>query len=281
MITDQETNTVYFTNELEADNQSDFQELRSIIEGEGYTLKLLVETDDVYCRDYMPVQLSELDFVQFVFSPVAYFNKDEYQFVSHPVYVGLLNNIIKPKYSSIILDGGNVIKWKNKAIITDRVLKDNSYQFPNDNAIIERLEFDLKCKVIIIPEYPNEATGHADGLVRFIDENRVFINDIKTEPNKKWLKAFLNVLDDNNIKVVEMPCEVQPNQDKADGLYINYLHLNNLIVVPQFGFKRSDKKALDVMHDVYGSSHKIVPYKANWIAKNGGVLNCSSWTVKE
>ncbi len=145
------------------------------------------------------------------------------------------------------------------------------------------MKSDLKCDVIIIPEYPGEQTGHADGLIRFIDENRVFINDIKSDPNQKWVKKFLSVLDDAQLTVVEIPCEVAPNQDNAHGLYINYLHVGNLIIVPQFdkGFIQSDKKAMQIMNEVFDKTHTIVPFKSNWISEHGGVLNCSSWGIKE
>ncbi len=279
MITDQETNHVYFSNLLEENNRSELEVLRRLIQNEGYNSSLLIETDDIYCRDYMPVQVGEKDFVQFVFRPIAYFRKREYKHISHPVYIELMNNIVQPRYSPIILDGGNVIKWKDKAIITDRVLKDNRYQFPDDKAIIERLEYDLKCDIIIIPEYPRETTGHADGLIRFIDDNRVFVNDTKMDPEQEWLSNFLEVLKKNDLTPVELPCELEPNQAKADGLYINYLHIGNLIVVPQFGYKKSDAKALSVIKKAFGRKYAVVPYTANWISDGGGVLNCSSWTV--
>ncbi len=68
--------------------------------------------------------------------------------------------------------------------------------------------------------------------------------------------------------------------DTTEGLYLNYLHVGNLIVVPQFGYKPYDKKAIDIINSVYGKTHQVVPFKANWLAKEGGVLNCASWTVK-
>ena len=282
MIIDQQTTTVYFSNELEEENYKKFNQLRTIIEDNGYKTKLLIETEDFYCRDYMPVQVGENDFVQYVFRPEAYLEEYEYKYITNPYKVQLHNKLPKPRYSLLILDGGNIIKWKDKVIITERVLIDNRYQFPNDKAIIERLKSDLKCDIIIIPEYPDEKTGHADGLIRFIDENRVFINDIKSDPNQEWVKKFLSVLDDAQLKAVEIPCEVAPNQDNAHGLYINYLHVGDLIILPQFGeeFIQSDKKALKIMNDVFGETHTIVPFESNWISKYGGVLNCSSWGIK-
>ena len=279
MIIDQQNTTVYFSNLLEEENRDMFNELCSIIENNNYEVNLLAKTGDIYCRDYMPIQIAEKDFVQFIFRPVAYHTKKYYSYITNPISLQLINKLQKPRYSPLILDGGNIIKWKDKVIITDRVLKDNCYQFIDAKAIIERLKSDLKCEIIIIiPEYPNEETGHADGLIRFIDENRVLINDTQNETEKEWLKDFLLVLDNAQLTPIEIPCEVAPNQDKAHGLYINYLHVGNLIIVPQFGYTKSDNKALQIMNDVFGETHTIVPFESKWISEYGGVLNCSSWT---
>ena len=99
------------------------------------------------------------------------------------------------------------------------------------------MKINLKSDIIIIPEYPNEETGHADGLIRFIDENTVFINDTKYENEKKWLGKLLTILKENKLNYIELPCYINSKQGTADGLYINYLHLGNLIIVPQFGKK--------------------------------------------
>jgi agmatine deiminase len=153
MKTDSQTNTVYFSNLLPEEHPKEFKELSEIIESDGYKVKLLIETYDFYCRDYMPVQVAEDDFVQFVFRTKAYFEPEEYSWISNPVLLELINNLPRPRYSPIILDGGNIAKASDKVIITDRVFKDNSYQFTKAE-IIAQLKKDLKCQVIIIPEYP-------------------------------------------------------------------------------------------------------------------------------
>ena len=129
MITDNKTNTVYFSNLLPEAYPESFNELSAIIESAGYKEKLLVETYDIYCRDYMPVQVAEDDFVQFMFRPKAYFKPEEYIGITNPVLVELMNRLPLPRDSPLILDGGNVVKATEKVIITDRVIKDNSYQF--------------------------------------------------------------------------------------------------------------------------------------------------------
>lgn len=278
MIADNQTNTVYFSNLLPEEDPKRFSELETIIERAGYPVKLLAETYDYYCRDYMPVQLSENEFVQFVFRPTAYFTPDLYAEITNPVVTNLINKLPVPRFSRIIIDGGNIIRGNNRIIVTSRVIKDNLFQFNSADEIVAELERDLKSQVIVIPEYPNEATGHADGLIRFIDDHNVLLNNTREEPEKDWLQQVLQILEQHQILHHDIPCTLEIGQDTADGLYINYLHVGNLVVVPQFN-QKSDKQAVTVMEKLLGQNNKIVSFDARWIAKNGGVLNCSSWTI--
>ena len=281
MITDHQTNTVYLADScLEIDEKKEFLRFKSFLEKQGTKVKILNGTEDYYCRDFMPVQLFYKEFVQFVFRPERYLKEKELEFISSPQRVELENKLVKSTYSNIILDGGNVVKWEDKVIITDRVIKDNLYQFSSSDAIILQLEKELKCRIIIIPEYPGDATGHADGLIRFIDKDTVFINAAYSEPEKEWLNDFLNVLSENQLIHINLPCTLEDRQETAEGLYINYLHVGNLIVVPQFG-QDEDRVALEIMTEVFGSKRNVQPYPANWIAEYGGVFNCATWTVFE
>ena len=96
------------------------------------------------------------------------------------------------------------------------------------------------------------------------------------------VKSLLKVLDDAQLTSIEISCEAGLNESKAHGLYINYLHVGNLIVVPQFGYgyTKSDKRAMQIINNVFGETHTIVPFESKWISEYGGVLNCSSWGVK-
>lgn len=175
------------------------------------------------------------------------------------------------------MDCGNLVKWKDKVIITDKVYDDNRYQFESDNAILNQLEAELKCRVIIIPRYPGEKTGHADGLVRFIDENTVFINDT-FGASRKWLNDFRQILDKYELTPVELPCPIIPGQKSGNGLYINYLRIGNLVVVPQFGLKE-DKDALRKITDAFCKNCRVVPHNSDKIAEYGGLLNCATWSI--
>jgi len=172
------------------------------------------------------------------------------------------------------------VKWKDKVIITDRVFEDNEYKFPSRDVIKKQLEEELQCKVIVIPGYPKDKTGHADGLIRFIDADRVFVNK-EYSNTRDWQNKLHSVLDANQLTPVVLPCTLKEDVEPADGLYINYLHVGNLVVVPQFGQGHADDAAMKKMQEILGKTNTVVPFYSHHIAEYGGVLNCATWTVKE
>jgi agmatine deiminase len=280
MISDPQTNTIYFAEDTREEYPEEFAQLEEIVVTAGFSVKVLEGTMDFFCRDYMPVQIAKNDFMQFLFKPERYVEEKEYQFISNPVIIAMTNQLPSPRNSPVVLDGGNVIRWNNKVIITDRVYKDNAHQFSSKEAIRKELEKNLQCRVIIIPEYPNEETGHADGLIRFIDGNRVFINEIRDEPESDWLGEFLAVLEDNDLSYVEIPCPLLDNQETAVGLYINYLHVGKLVILPQFdGLIGDNERAVQIVKATFPSSYTVVSFRADWIAGFGGVFNCICWGV--
>ena len=82
-----------------------------------------------------------------------------------------------------------------------------------------------------------------------------------------------------------MPYNPYINRDYLDasGVYINYLHLHNLIVLPVFG-QEDDSSALKTMEFLsrkFFENTKVVTLNCLEIARMGGVLNCCTWTVKK
>lgn len=280
MIADFKTNTVYIADFTPKAYQKRLTEA-------GIVYKILKGTNDWFCRDYMPVQISEKEFVQFIYRPVDYHKPNEYGFITNPITVALESdlepNIGRIHYSRIILDGGNVIRASDKVIITDKVIEDNLYQFNNDaDAIIDELEKALNCDVILIPRYPNEKTGHADGLVRFIDDSNVIVNEEDPSDDKNWLKEFYRILDLYNLNYKwRVKCTVPAGVDHALGLYINFLQLDHQIIAPRFDKKEEDEPAMTDIRKAFEpiGGYTIKQMYAGDIAMKGGVLNCATWTI--
>ncbi len=277
MINDYKTNTICFSDFLREEYPEEFSQLKLLIEDAGYKVKVLDEADELCCRNYMPVQISKNDFIQFRFG-LKNFSSDLYESFD-PLKIILINQLTTPRNSNIILDSRNLVRWTDKVIVTDQVYKDNIDAYDSHEAILLGLEQLFQCPVIIIPEHPNEIRKLADSLLRFIDSQHVFINQTTNEIHADWLEEFLDVLQQNGLDYTELPCPVQTERDASSGLYIHYLQVGKLVIVPQNNLPE-DGEALEVIRTHLPSDFHVVGYNSEWLSNSGGVLDCVCWSIK-
>lgn len=278
MITDSQTNTVYFSELLK--EYSSLQKIEQVLKKHQISFGFLKDTKDIWVRDYMPIQTDINKFVQFRYEP-SYLKKDLH-LQSNPKYV-CPSNGFAPVFSDINLDGGNVVKWTDKVIITDRVISENP-QYSDKKQLITEIENLLNAEVIIIPQIKSDFTGHADGLVRFYDENTIIGNSLKDE-YKYWGNAMKKLIHYYGFKYIEMPVFDYKMQYKnksmsAIGCYMNYLEIGNLIIFPVFELEgNKDNDAFELISGLY--PNKIIErININEIAFKGGLMNCVSWNIK-
>jgi len=77
----------------------------------------------------------------------------------------------------------------------------------------------------------------------------------------------------------EIPWFETKNSKSAVGIYVNYLEIDKLIIFPIFEENETDAEALAVMKTLF-KDREIVPIQINDIAREGGLMNCISWTIK-
>ena len=283
MITDQETNFVYFSELLKTTEEYSQACDRIIAILDKYQIKydFLKGTKDIWARDYMPIQIDVNSFVQFRYEP-SYLEK--YLHLQSNPRVVCKSNGITPDYSEINLDGGNIVKWTDRVILTDRVFSENP-QYPDKKALVTEIERKLNAEVIIIPQIKSDMTGHADGLVRFYDDNTIIGNNLNEE-YKYWGNAMQKVIQEYGFNYIEMPVfdykvQYKNKSMSAIGCYMNYLEIGNLIIFPVFELEgNKDAEALNLMSDLFPT--KIIEQiNINEIALKGGLMNCISWNLKE
>ena len=88
-------------------------------------------------------------------------------------------------------------------------------------------------------------------------------------------------LDTFNLTYIDIPYFVDKDAKhpySAIGIYVNYLEVNDLIVVPIFNSKE-DQVAIDVIKKAFPNK-TIEKINYNDVAKEGGLLNCTTWTYK-
>lgn len=280
MIISKETNTVYFSDKLRSDER--FAEtcnaLSKLLDGHSVKYDFLKATKDIWCRDYMPIQTEKGKFAQFRYEP-SYLKLD-LEMQSDPSLVCKANNL-KPTFSKINLDGGNVVNWSDRTIITDRVFDENP-EFTNKTKLISEIEHLLEVEVIVIPHIKSDMTGHADGMVRFVDRNTVLGNDREQE-HKYWKNKINKILKEKGIDYIDIP--FIDHQEKkypghAIGCYVNYLEVENLIVIPIFEIENNkDREVYDMFRQIF-PDRKIETMNYNKIGLLGGLLNCTTWTIK-
>lgn len=278
MITDNDTNFVYLSDLLQERYPSLLTELVDAFDKYDVEYSFLKGTKDIWAVDYMPIQVNEDEYVQFVYDP-DYLKPKTWQHLRTIPRVTYEQLNIQPKESLIIADGGNIVKGTNLIIVADKILKENN------NIIREEVEHTIKAelgveKVIIIPNEPDNFIGHSDGMIRVVSDKHVLLNDYPNVDKYKKLKGMIiEELDKGNISYRLLPYTSYENEkaDDATGCYINYLELKNVVFVPVFGIME-DELALKTIAGTF-LDKKIVPINSSELAKAGGVLNCISWNI--
>ena len=123
--------------------------------------------------------------------------------------------------------------------MTDRVFKDNPI-YERKQLIKKLYELLQVDKIYFVPEQPDDFTGHSDGMVRFIDEHTVIINDYKQE-KEEFHRAFEIAIHNTGLDYITISYNVDDNKsnDHANGDYINYLQMANTVIIPTFNLKRT------------------------------------------
>jgi len=281
MIIDRDTDFVYFSDLLltnEKFNKAS-QPIFKILDKHNVKYGFLKGTKSIWVRDFMPIQMDQGEFIQFRYEPS--YLEDYPEERSDPKEVCKLNNF-HPKTSKINLDGGNVVKWHNKAIISERILQENPSL--TKEKIIEEIEGLLKVEVILIPDiHPaNDLTGHADGYVRFLNDKTILINELKNEFDY-WKKGVKGMISKYGFDKYEIPWFEHKDKKypySAIGVYMNFLEIGNLIILPVFKVKGNrDEETVNLFHKIYPGK-QIEPVQINDIAREGGIMNCISWNIK-
>ena len=282
MIADNQTNFLYLAHTLPKKYPDFYKQFETVLKECTVDFALLAPTKDIWAVDYMPVQIDKDKFVQFLYEPTYLTDTIKWRKTISDVDAICKSISLSTQKTPIKVDGGNVVKTPSKVIMCDRVFEENP-TIPSKE-LIKLLEQLLEVdKIIFIPTDPYDEFGHADGLVRFYDEQTVLINSFSGTHNDKKEKEFnlrLRLsLHNAGLNYKEIPCNPDTNVSDTDanGFYINYLEMNKTIIIPAFGMKE-DEEAYKLFSDLYNDKVIRAVY-SNDIAKEGGVLNCISWNI--
>jgi agmatine/peptidylarginine deiminase len=275
--------TVYLSDKLPERYPQICKSLTNILKKHNVNYTFIKGTRDIWCRDYMPIQTKSGKLIQFRYEPSYLEGKQEYIDSRSDVHEICEKNHLKVEYSDINLDGGNVLICDRRAILSDRIYSENP-DIPRDELRRELAKL-LECEIIVIPSLNKtvDFTGHADGMMRFVNRNKVLVIKYDDKYKKDWWKNTQRILETNNISYVEVPFfEDEPdpeNPDSAIGVYVNYLEVNDLIVLPVFD-RDEDNQMISILQEQFPNK-TIEKINYNEIAKKGGLLNCTTWVMRK
>jgi agmatine deiminase len=277
MIADLQANVVSISDLLEGRFPTLVDGLRRILADREVPLRIIRGTRDLWVRDFLPVQVAPDEFVRFRYNPDYLRGYEELKTL--PGHIEPISEIGRCVDSEIVLDGGNVVRWGGRCIVTDKVFRENPGMGKDDlsGKIRELLRVE---ELIVIPKEPYDVVGHADGVVRFLDEGLVAINDYsKVAP---WYgRRLKSILRRAKLEWVELPYRPEEvsggDIPSAVGCYANFLMVRGLVVVLRFGRPEDDLACRVIEENT--NSMAIVSLDCSDLAREGGVLNCVTWTT--
>lgn len=253
---------------------------------------MVCHTKDYWVRDFMPVQADEKVFVRFTFNPDYLQDKKKYitdvdKVIQHYPFAQEFKIVNLP----IILDGGNLVFCKGYdgleetafVVMTEKVLAENPslckeqiethfrYAFQEPNLIIVWLPWDKE-----------DIFGHTDGIVRYVGSTtlgrpQVLVNlELYDEEIADQMYEALA----EHFEVIELKLS---EYDELSWAYINCLQTHDFIIIPGIDNPITDAEALKQYKQLFpryeGNIYQV--QMREFIAEQGGALNCLTWTIKE
>ena len=275
MLPDSLTNTVFLSEWLPEVCPILYQNLTHVLKDNTVRYRILGNTNDIWCRDFMPIQTDEKRFVFYKYNPDYLKARHKRRYITNVNHVQNIDflRLAETVNLDLVLDGGNVVKCGNKVVMTEKVFVENNDRSRNE--VQRLLEEAFQCDIVFLPWDENEKCGHSDGIIHYVGDHRVLLTNYG-DFDKTFAQAFLRILE-KHFEVIPLKYNVK-RQHARSWAYINYLQVDNLVIVPQLGIPE-DGQALQQIAEALPAC-KVVGVPALEAVRKGGALNCISWNIK-
>ncbi len=282
LLHDSKTNEVYLSsllNDKKKGSPKFYQRLTNLLNDCGIKPIELQGTKDIWARDYMPIQLSENDFLMYNYDP-DYLKSPTYADTKTDCTEVLRGIGIKCRSTKLKIDGGNMVPCGPYIVMTDKVFTENGRE-KGDAAFKAKLESELRHPVIIIPwkKHYTDIYGHSDGFIKWCGGNRILMGN-HGDDNPEEAKEIRRILEDKGFEVTEM--RFKGNVDKPNvnrnWAYINFLQVGNQIIMPIFNIDE-DAVAKRYIEEAFPGC-EIHQIDMEEIARKGGAMHCISWNIR-
>ena len=174
------------------------------------------------------------------------------------------------------IDGGNFVdNYAGKAVVTERFMEDN---FLTESEAINVFHEKLGTSQVAIIPADDEVLAHADGMVMWVDDNTLLMNDYTTiDPalhqavHSKLTAAFPNTT------IATVPVAFDNNTvggiGSACGININSLLTYDYLYVPTFGSSH-EAAALQIIRN--HTNKTVIEVPAGGVCGLGGSVRCTT-----
>ena len=278
MTIDNLTNTVYFSDLLPKKCPILNQHIVEALETNKIRYVYLSETKDIWCRDFMPIQIEEDHFVFYKYTP-DYLQTPYYRRIQtnpEKVFQAPQNRLEQLAQNAItidlVIDGGNVVKCGDTIVMTEKVFVENKDKTRTE---VERILKDaFRCDILFLPWDQKETFGHSDGIVHYAGDGKILLTNYD-DSSLYYFRRFRKVLE-KHFEVIPLKYATKRRHARS-WAYINFLQIGKLVLVPQLGLEE-DGQALEQIANAL-SDFEVIGIPALEAVRRGGGLNCISWNI--
>lgn len=234
---------------------------------------LQANIEDIWIRDFSTVVPNQM--VQVTYSP-SYLGNGTSRLIQNSLVSFTEQHNLNYNYVDVVLDGGNVVdNNKDKAVITERVLEDNNWSVAQAKAQLRSI---LGIQHIAVIPYDDEIMGHADGMVMWVDDNTVLVNEYDEPFRTNVLTALQAGLPNTNIVEVPVTFDYSEWKDFASacGVNLNSTVTHDYIYTPIFD-KSTDAQAVAAIQQ--HTTKEVKTIDATGVCFMGGSARCLSWQL--
>lgn len=273
-MVDEYTDTVFFSDLLPKKCPTLYQSLDTILTDNSIDHRLLTNTRDIWCRDYMPIQTGEKRFVFYKYNP-DYLQTRYYQRTITDVK-GIVSidslRLADAMDLDLVVDGGNVVRCGNKIVMTEKVFFENKDKARKE--VQRLLKEAFQSDIVFLPWDRHEFMGHSDGIVHYIGDNRVMMTNY-ADFDVNMAHRFKKVLE-KHFEVIPLSYNTKRKHQRS-WAYINFLQVGRMVFVPQMGMPEDEQALLQISEAM--PNCKVLGVPALEAVRRGGALNCISWNV--
>jgi len=123
----------------------------------------------------------------------------------------------------------------------------------------------------------DDTDGHIDNIARFTPTNKIIVASCdKDNPSYAQLCENENYLKENYFETISLPVPKNPilkNGEILPASYVNYLVINNAVIMPSYNQKGSDNFAKNILSEIF-TNHQIISFDSSLFLQEGGAVHC-------